>query len=164
MRNWKALMFHKLILKWIEILQGWLPKKAAEDVVLSLVLNCSALALEKGQYVEFAPIKGTCGNFRLSGNSLPTFIYTVFEKKLMEFVEVRVEISKPDRIEFFSEIRSTDKTTDGRELETKEKYKEPFWRLTNNLMAYFPFPMKGGRITNENQRQLDARSKPAFGT
>jgi hypothetical protein len=117
-----------------------------EDLVLSLVLNTASLALKKEEYVEFAPIKGTCGSFKLKGNSLPEFTYTVFEKKLMEFIEVRVQVARPDQISFKSTISSTTAPErHGEEVETKDKYKEPFMTLAHHLFSYFPFPMGGGR-------------------
>lgn len=136
-------MMKKYIRKLIEWLKGY--ARAEQDELVSyLIRNTASLALKKEEYVEFAPIKGTCGVIRLSGNSLPCFVYTVFEKKIMEFIEVRVEVSKPDRIHFSSQIKSTDQTQHGKEVETKEKYKEPFLVLANHLFQYFPFPMDGG--------------------
>jgi hypothetical protein len=132
-------------------------KPSLEEIVLSLVLNTAALGLQKNQYVELAPIKGTCGNFKLSGNSLPNFVYTVFEKKIMEFIEVRVEVSRPDRIQFTSKIKSTDEKQHGKEVETIEKYKEPFYKLANHLYRYFPYTMDGGRINGHTgQDELEA--------
>lgn len=129
--------------KLVEVLQSYAPKKTQEEVVMSLILNTAALALEKGKHVELAPIKGTCGNIKLSGNSLPTFVYIVFEKKIMEFIEVRVEVSKPDRVQYFSKIVSSDEKANGKSVETKEKYKQPFLKLCDSLTTYFPFPAPG---------------------
>jgi hypothetical protein len=117
-----------------------------EELVLALILNTAQLALQKNEYVEFAAIKGTCGAFKLTGNSLPRFTYFVFEKRIMEFIEVRVEVAKPGRISFTSTISSTSAPErHGEEVETKEKYKEPFMKLATYLFYYFPFPMDGGR-------------------
>jgi hypothetical protein len=116
-----------------------------DEIVLSLTLNTAQLGLMKNEYVEFAPLPGVCGTFRLTGNALPCFTYTVFEKKIMEFIEVRVEVSKPDRIHFVSKIVSTDEDTNGKEVETTERYQAPFNQLALNLFTYFPFPMEGGR-------------------
>lgn len=127
-----------------------------EELVLALVLNTAQLALKKDEYVEFAAIKGTCGTFKLSGNSLPSFHYTVFEKKLMEFVEINVQVSRPNRITFSSRIKSEDKVQDGKEVETKDKYKEPFLTLTQHLFNYFPFPMEGGRKMKTEKKDLHA--------
>lgn len=118
-------------------------RASQEELVLSLVLNTASLALVKGEYVELAPIRGTCGTFKLTGNSLPLFTYRVFEKKIMEFIEVKVEVSKPDRIHFASTIDSTTAPKEhGKEVETKDKYKEPFWALADSLYRYFPFVRK----------------------
>jgi hypothetical protein len=109
-----------------------------EELVLHLVLHTASLELVKGEHVELAPVKGMCGNVLLSGNSLPCFKYRVFDKKLMEFVYVTVEVSRPDRIDYISRIESTDPKENGKELETKDQYKAPFERLANHLFHYFP--------------------------
>ncbi len=110
-----------------------------EEIVLQLTLNTASLALDKHEHRLLAPIRGTCGPFQLSGNSLPVFHYTVFEKSIMEFIRVRVEVSKPDRIQYFSTIESTSAPElHGNEVETKEKYKEPFIKLARHLHDYFP--------------------------
>jgi hypothetical protein len=140
-----------------------------EEIVLALILNTSQLALKKGEYVEFAPLKGVCGPFKLSGNGLPVFTYTVFEKKIMEFIRVTVEISKPDKILFRSnvvrEVRhpaldhyvwATEREVLGEEVETKDRYKAPFNQLALYLFKYFPFPMEGGRKKCESPEVQDA--------
>lgn len=132
----------------IRRLVSWLnqyTKPEQDELVMALVLHTASLALLKDQYVEFAAIKGTCGTFKLTGNSLPSFNYTVFEKKIMEFISVTVEVSRPDRIDFKSVIKSTDEKTNGREVETIDRYKAPFFKLAHHLFNYFPFPMEGGR-------------------
>jgi hypothetical protein len=138
-------LFFKQMLRRIVAFLSQYDRPYNDEIVLSLILNTAQLALMKNEYVEFAPLRGVCGTFKLTGNALPCFLYTVFEKKLMEFIEVRVEISKPDRIQFFSKIVSTDPAFNGKEVETKEKYKEPFNQLALYLHTYFPFPMEGGR-------------------
>lgn len=145
MKNWKAMTYAKRITTILnKFKQSLKPDPTNEDIVRSLVLNTASLALKKGTYVEFAPIKGTCGTIQLSGNSLPVFEYTVFEKSIMEFIAVRVEVSRPDRIHFASVIKSQDQTTHGQKVETKEKYEAPFWKLCSHITQYFPFPMNGG--------------------
>jgi hypothetical protein len=120
---------------------NWLSRKRAptqEAIVRQIILGTAALELPKGEYVYFAPIQGTCGAFALTGNSMPLFKYTVFEKALMEFIEVQVTLCKPDMISFSSRIKSEDKNADGKVVDTKEKYKEPFNELALNLHNYFP--------------------------
>jgi hypothetical protein len=136
----------------IRKLNNWLTQYSRpeqDELVLALVLNTASLGLKRDDFVEFAPVKSVCGPFKLTGNSLPCFTYTVFEKKIMEFIEVRVEVARPSVIRFISKIKSTDKEQDGKEIETTEKYKEPFLKLAGYLFNYFPFPMEGGRIKNE---------------
>lgn len=140
-----GMSFRSGIKKLIAWLQGFVPI-TDEDLVRSLVLNTAALELERDHYVEFAPIQGTCGTFKCTGNSLPTFTYTVFEKKIMEFIEVRVEVARPDRIQFLARIKSTDKAQDGKDVEVTERYKAPFMKLAHQLYQYYPFPRKGGVV------------------
>lgn len=127
---------------------SWLKKKKlepeTEELVLSLVLNTASLELKKGEYVELAPVKGCCGPFRLMGNSLPLFEYRVFEKKIMEFIHVRVEVSRPARIHFVSSIESnTAPERQGEIVEMMPKYKEPFEKLAQHLFRYFPYYKSG---------------------
>lgn len=126
-----------------------------EDLVLSLILNTASLELKKGEYVELAPIKGVCGPFKLSGNSLPTFKYTVFHKPMMEFVEVTVEVSSPERIHFIARVDSKhtdDPKAHGLELPVTDKFKEPFSRLALHLYSYFPLTKDCGVKTYDDCR------------
>lgn len=127
------------IMKWLAEF-FWRKAEPPRDwLVLALTLHTASLEMRKDDYTELAPVKGMCGPFRLYGNSLPVFIYRVFEKSIMEFIQVRVEVSKPDRIEFFSTIDSvTAPERHGEAVETKERYKQPFFILARNLYRYFP--------------------------
>lgn len=124
----------------------WLLLKAKPhryEMVLVLVLNTASLEIPHGEYIELAPIKGTCGPFRLSGNSLPVFEYRVFEKALMEFIAIRVEVARPDRISFLATIDSTTAPElHGQPILVKERYKEPFYQLVQHLYRYFPYCRK----------------------
>lgn len=126
-----------------------------ESLVLSLCLHTAGLGLEKGQSVEFAPIKGTCGTFKLTGSSLPVFKYLVFDKPIMEFIEVTVEVSRPNRIEFISHISSSDEKTNGKLVETKHKFEQPFWILAGHLFTYFPFARDGGKIQHVSTGKVE---------
>jgi hypothetical protein len=109
------------------------------EIVLSLVLNTASLELKPWDSVELAPIKGCCGPFKLYGNSLPVITYRVFEKAIMEFILVRVEIARPDRITYLAKIDSvTAPERHGESVEVKPKYKEPFQKLALQLFRYFP--------------------------
>jgi hypothetical protein len=134
-------MFHRIRTALAVYFSKWLPKPSQVELVTSLVLNTASLEIAAYEHREFAPIKGTCGNIRLTGTSLPVFTYLVFDKKLMEFVEVRVEVSRPERIEYIARIKSLDISTDGKEVPIVDKYKAPFERFSLALYNYFPFPM-----------------------
>lgn len=117
----------------------------AEEIVRSLVMNTAALELAKTDHVELAPIQGTCGPILLSGNSLPVFEYRVFEKKIMEFIKVRVEVARPEQIRFLCTIDSegtNDPIAHGQEVECKDVYQAPFKKLSLSLFNYFPYYRK----------------------
>lgn len=135
----------KILVNWARAVQNYLSKwtnPAIDELVSSLIRNTASLELAREEFLELAPIRGCCGPFRLSGNSLPVFEYIVFEKKIMEFVKIRVEVSKPDRMEFQATIESA-KTSDpkrhGEVIEVKAKYREPFGKLSWHLFNYFPY-------------------------
>lgn len=125
---------------------GWFEAWSApplEELILKFILNTASLRLMKLEHVELAPILGTCGNFKLEGSSLPVCTYLVFEKKIMEFVEVRVEVSRPNRLEFISKISSTTAPErHGEQIECTEKYKEPFMKLLRWTFPYFGLTRK----------------------
>lgn len=113
-----------------------------DEIVLRLVLNTSSLELAKHEVVELAPLKGLCGPFRLSGNALPVFEYLMFEKSIMEFVQVRVEVARPDIIRYITTIyakpeSSTAPERHGEVIETTDRYKKPFQQLALHLYRYF---------------------------
>ncbi len=136
-------MFRNLLIK----LKNWLVLKTGprhDELVSYLIMHTASLALMKTEFVEFAPLCGVCGVIKLSGNSLPVFEYLIFDKKApMEFIKIRVEVAKPDRIKFISQIQSTDPQFDGKFVETKEWFKEPFNQLLHHLYCYFPFTRSG---------------------
>lgn len=113
------------------------------DLVMKLVLGTASLRLEKDEYVELAPIMpGQCSAFKLSGCGLPVFEYMMFEKSIMEFINVRVEISKPARIETIVKIvakaeSSTTPERNGEIIPTTVRHKEPFIKLSKQLYQYF---------------------------
>ncbi len=116
------------------------------EFVLSLTLQTAALELAKQEYIEMSPLPGMCGPFRLSGNSLPVIEYRVFDPRkkpfMMEFIKVRVEVSKPDRIHYIATIDShgsQDAARHGEEVPVLDKYREPFEKLSGYLRNYFPF-------------------------
>ncbi len=120
-------------------LDPWL-KPPLEMLVAQTIFNTASLELAKGEYIELAPMRGTCSTFKLSGTSLPVFEYKVFEKKLMEFVHIRVEMSRPNRIEFWATIdSSTAPELHGKEVECKDAYRKPFDMLILQLFRYFPY-------------------------
>lgn len=117
-----------------------------ERLVSYLVCHTAALELVKNEYVELAPLGGICGSFRLYGNFLPVFEYRVFDVRknpiMMEFIKVRVEISKPSSIRYICTIDSKETEDPLRHNETVEvlqKYKDPFEKLCTHLSQYFPF-------------------------
>ncbi len=139
----------KLWISWLRRLERYLAPRTAphpDELVTSLILHTASLELAKGEFIELAPIKGCCGPFKLSGNCLPVFEYIVFDKTApMEFIKVRVEISKPDRIEFSAAIESihtSDPKRHGEILEVKQRFKEPFEKLALHLFHYFPYHRK----------------------
>ncbi len=132
-----------LAIKFLNYMNNEVPLPPQEETVFMLIHRTASLELSKGEYVELAGIRGCCGPFKLSGNSLPVFEYTVFEKSIMEFIKVRVEVSKPNRIEFIATIDSTTAPErHGEKVEVKDKYKEPFEILVGHLVKYFPFASK----------------------
>lgn len=83
-------------------------------------------------------VQGMFGAVKVTGNGAPVFSYLMFDKQLMEFVRVSVELSLPDRIAFSYKIDSEDEATHGKEVEEKEEYKAPFYKLAYALYDYFP--------------------------
>ena len=133
----------KKLLRRIALKLNLWAKPDNDELVSFLVLHTASLELYSDQYIELAPVKGTCGPIKLSGNSLPVFEYIVFEKAIMEFIKVRVELARPDKIRFLCTIDSvTAPERHGEEVELKDKYRAPFDKLAWHLMQYFPFYKK----------------------
>ncbi len=131
-----------------------------EELILALTINTASLELAKGEYIELARCRpGQCGPFKLSGNSLPVFEYVMFEKKIMEFINVRVEVSKkPYRIQYICTIASnTAPELHGKEVEAKERYKEPFEYLIRHLFRYFPYARP--RMDHDKKRWDQAKRR-----
>jgi hypothetical protein len=113
-----------------------------EELIMQFVVNTATLELLKSQVIELAPIQGCCGHFLLAGNCLPVVTYRVFEKSIMEFIQVRVEVGKPNVMRFITTIDAIgtgDPARHGEEVECKDVYKEPFLKLIRHLYYYFPY-------------------------
>lgn len=140
---------------WIRRFQYWLDRFTqpyADEIVSHLIRNVAWLELAKGERMEFAPLKGCCSVFYVSGTCLPVFEYNVFEKKIMEFIHIRVEISKPDRINFIATIESdTAPERNGEIVKVEDKYKAPFIQLAQHLFRYFPYYKKVVALSNNAQ-------------
>lgn len=105
------------------------------QLVPRLVEGVSGLELTKGNYQRLAPISGVWGSIKIEGNAIPVFTYYVFDKALMEFVEVKAIVSLPDQIAFEAT------TQDLGHVPVLAPYIAPFHRLSRNLFRYFPLPM-----------------------
>lgn len=113
---------------------------ALEMAVLKLTISCASLQMTQDDWVEFSPLPGTCGVIKMRGSVNPTFQYTTFDRSIMCFVRVTVEVSKPAKINYFAQILSPeDANTEAVSVRVREEYKIPFQVLMNKLMAYFPF-------------------------
>lgn len=108
------------------------------QLITNLVLCCSSLGIPLGSRVAFAAVGGSCGSISLMGSTCPTFRYVVFDKKIMQFVEVFVEVSRPNRIEYICRTFN-DPEGPSQELEMKDQYKKPFLLLCSHISRYFPF-------------------------
>ena len=113
------------------------------DLVTHLIMHTASLELYKHEYAVLAPVKGCTGPIKLMGNSLPVFEYNVFDKSIMEFIKVRVELAKPDTIRFICTIDSTTAPErHGEVRETTEAFKKPFYLLAYHIYRYFPLHTK----------------------
>lgn len=127
-------------------------KKAAQHLLLHLVdaltlpsayqryknlqAHVMSLELSKGEYVSLCPVDSVFGQIRLSGAGIPTFHYTVFDQKLMEFVYIEAFVLGPKKYGF------TAKTEDLGAVPLKKQYKTPLYTLVRHLSRYFPFYSK----------------------
>lgn len=144
----------KRIARWLYSKLGVYLLPERDALILHLVLHTAALELKKGEYRELAPLKGCTSPIRIYGNSLPVFEFLMFEKPIMEFVKVRVEVARPDRISFRATIESKgneDNARHGEEIEVTARHKAVFEQLSRHLWDYFPlYPVReGGEVKRE---------------
>lgn len=109
-----------------------------QEIVAAIVAGTASLELAKGECRRLAPLKDlTYGYFKIEGNALPAFSYQVFDKPLMEFVQVIAHVGLPDRISFEAT------TEDLGEVTVKRAYEAPFHILSRHLHRYFPLLAEG---------------------
>lgn len=126
-----------------------------DTIVPIIVSKTAGLELVKDEYVFLAPpSESVYGSVSLTGNSLPTFHYTVFDPSLMDFVLVRMEVSLPARVDFIAKLIPTQaERIEGRpmyetnpdlvQIPTKPSYVEPGTTLLKHLASYFPLIKAG---------------------
>jgi hypothetical protein len=120
-----------------------------EELVRHLIMHTAHLELASQEVLELVPVKGVHGSIKLSGNSLPVFQYRMLDKSLhlegrkseMHFIDVRVELSKPDNIRYIAHIdsKTNDPLLHGKRVAVKPEYKAPFETLATHLYRYFPY-------------------------
>jgi hypothetical protein len=140
--------FIRWLIEWLE----WFVIPSQQELVSHLVLHTSCLEMMKHEYTLLAPVKGCCGPFKLSGNALPVLEYIVFHKPIMEFIQVRVEVGRPDKMKFICTI-SSDSAPErhGEAIETREAFERPFRILIAHLFRYFPLYIKEPKRTDHVQ-------------
>lgn len=127
------------------------------EMVRVIVSNTASLELVKDEVVKL-PVCGPemFSHITLTGNSLPVFIYQVFNRKLMEFILVRVEISLPDRIHYRAFL-CDQFPIPKEETECLDYYRKPFELLLINLFNYWPLRKKD----DECERTV-SKSDPSY--
>jgi hypothetical protein len=111
-----------------------------EEMVRNIILGVTSLGLSPEDKAYLAPINGVCGPFVITGNSLPIFRYLVFDKEIRQFVRIKVEISKPDRITYQGTIESESIAPElhGKIHPVADRYKRPFQNMCKHIYHYFP--------------------------
>ncbi len=126
-----------LLPKAVQFTQVKKPNDAV--LVMELVMRVSGIELLREQSVYLNPVKGMIGPVRVTGNSLPAFDFKMFEKSIMEFIHVRVEVAMPERIEFICTIDSTTAPErHGEVVPATQEYKDAFFQLAYSLFNYWP--------------------------
>jgi hypothetical protein len=136
LRNW--------IRRLITFLEGCvLPYE--DELVMKLIMGAHGCELSRDEWVEFAPVPGTCGNIKMSGNSILLFEYLMFHKPIMNFIHVQCLVKKPDKFEWtVTVVKSPDLHENGQVLECTDAFKSPFYTLAKHLYRYFPITKPHG--------------------
>jgi hypothetical protein len=159
-------MMHKLLLK-LSCYFSKLASPPRHQLVMNMVMRVASLELAPLEEKLLAPLKGIYGPFHVSGNCLPVFTYLVFDKSKMEFVDIRVEISRPDRIQFIATVHSSDPLFHGKLAEVCDAYEAPFWALATHLYLYFPLVHDPERKRNPYgslAKPIEAVQSPSSGS
>lgn len=102
--------------------------------------HCSRLMLERDECVFFNPIAGMFGPITMYGSINPSFEFQAFNYSRKEYMNVRVEISSPSRIHFYSSTADEGFTAD-----TDKTHESLAFEFFNLISAYFP--LMGGHKT-----------------
>src|ERR1043165_7141436 len=140
---------------------GSLIKGVYDDEVISyLSLHTASLELPNHQYQVLAAVPGMVGRWvSVSGGALPVFTYLVFDKGMMEFIRVRVELSRPNRIQYLAQIAAPDaesNSSNGEAVTAVDAYRKPFRRLVKRLFRYYPL-VAGGSLRTYDDKEIQAR-------
>lgn len=126
------------------------PTHSHSHIVPKIVVKTALLELAKDEFVFLAPpTPEVYGSVSLTGNSLPTFHYTVFDSRLMDFVLVRIEVALPARVSFVAKLIPTQNRKTGSrympeldpelvEIPSTPAYEAPGRKLLKYLGDYFP--------------------------
>lgn len=103
------------------------------NLVQTLRGHCANLMLERDECVFFNPIPGLFGPITMYGSINPTFEFQAFNYSRKEYMNVRVEVSAPSRIQFYS--TTADEGYDAETDKEHERLAMEFFALISN---YFP--------------------------
>jgi hypothetical protein len=108
-----------------------------------LIMNLCTLQLQRGESVELAPTPGATGPITLSGGSIATVSYRVFDKHADKidpairkepwraYALVTMHVSMTKDPEFKAVI-------EGHEIKVDDRHKNPGLQILKHLFEYFP--------------------------
>lgn len=129
-------------LRWIQKCLSRFTAPSQAELVFNLCVRVMSLELQSHEYVEFAPLKLIFGPFKIYGGGLPVCEYVMFDRNTMEFLKVKVEIGRPDKLTYrvqIESIRLEDSSRHGEIVPIKPEHRVPFETLIRHLYSYFPY-------------------------
>ena len=132
----------RLLKKLLNLFSRKSPDKA--ELVRMLRGCCASLMLERDEFVRLAPIEGMYGPVKMYGSINPSFEFQAFNYERKEYMDVRVEVSSPDRMRFYS-CTSDEKYN----ADTDPNHERLALKFFHLITTYFPLmPLHKERTPN----------------
>jgi len=123
----------------LQKLMKWIGYKTEAQRIHTFASGVATLELKPQEVYKISPTSYNHGAITITGGLRCAIVYTVFDDKIMEFVEITVQVSSLNSYVSVSHVISSEPETKGERIECdmKPEYLKPWKVILKTLGEYF---------------------------